>query len=219
LLGSHLGSFEVLRAVARQKSPVPVKVLMYRASSGPYSRLVEALDPAFANDIIEIGTPEAMLRVRESLERGEMVGILADRAPHDDRTAAVPFLGDVARFPTGPLILAAALGAPIVLFFGVCTGSRQYAVFFEHFADRIVLDRARRAEDVAIWVRAYVEKLEAYCRRYPFNWFNFYDFWERRNDAEPPTRVGPADAHSHRLPLLDAGSGRASFSAGSRTDR
>ena len=102
LLGSHLGSFEVLRAFARQ-SPVPVKILMYRANSGAYSRLVERLDPTLADAIIEIGTPEAMLRVRESLERGEMVGILADRAPAGQKMVSVPFLGDPASLPTGPL--------------------------------------------------------------------------------------------------------------------
>lgn len=118
LLGAHLGSFEVLRAFARW-SPVPVKVLMYRANSGAYSQLMERLDPALADAVIEIGTPEAMLRVRESLQRGEMVGILADRAPAGQKTVTVPFLGDPAPLPTGPVVLCAALGVPVVLFVGV----------------------------------------------------------------------------------------------------
>ena len=63
LLGAHLGSFEVLRSFGRQ-SPVPVKVLMYRGNGGAYTDLVEALDPAFRQDIIEKGTPEAMLSER-----------------------------------------------------------------------------------------------------------------------------------------------------------
>ena len=46
---------------------------MYRANAGSYSRLVEPLDPTLRDAIIEIGTPEAMLLVRESLARGEMV--------------------------------------------------------------------------------------------------------------------------------------------------
>jgi predicted LPLAT superfamily acyltransferase len=182
LLGSHLGSFEVLRIVARQ-SPVPVKILMYRGNARPYSRLVEALDPMLAGSIIEIGEPEAMLRVRESVEHGEIVGILADRAPQQDRIAVVPFLGDPAPFPTGPLILAAVLGTPVVLFFGIRTGNRRYEVCFEHFADRVILDRARRAEDLVTWTRRYAARLETYVQRCPFNWFNFYDFWERRTDA------------------------------------
>lgn len=193
LLGSHLGSFEVLRAFARQ-SPVPVRILMYRANSGAYSRLVERLDPTLADAIIEIGTPEAMLRVRECLERGEMVGILADRAPAGQKMVSVPFLGAPASLPTGPLLLCAALGVPIVLFFGVRTGARRYNVHFEPFADRIVLQRLRRAEDVAGWVRRYAERLEARCRSYPFNWFNFYDFWESEPHAAAPAQVRPAAA-------------------------
>ncbi|MDE2582516.1 MAG: hypothetical protein KGL52_12855, partial [Rhodospirillales bacterium] len=80
LLGGHLGSFEALRAFGRQ-SPVPVRMLMYRANRGAFTAAIERLDPGFARSVIEIGTPESMLRVSEAIGRGELVGILADRAP------------------------------------------------------------------------------------------------------------------------------------------
>jgi predicted LPLAT superfamily acyltransferase len=188
LFGSHLGSFEAMRVVAQQ-SPAPVKILMYRGNPRPYSRLVEALDPRLADSIIEIGEPEAMLRVQESVERGEIVGILADRVPHRHKSVTAPFLGDPAVFPTGPLLLAAALGAPVVLFFGIRTGNRRYRVHFEHFADRIIIERGRRAEDLAAWTRRYVARLETYARNYPFNWFNFYDFWELPTSAAQPAQA------------------------------
>jgi predicted LPLAT superfamily acyltransferase len=204
LLGAHLGSFEVLRVVAR-RSPVPVKILMYRNNAGSYSRLVEALDPALADSIIEIGEPEAMLRVKESVGCGEIVGILADRAPQNDRIATVPFLADLAAFPTGPLILAATLDTPVVLFFGIRTGNRRYEVCFEHFANHVNLNRARRAEDLAMWVRRYAARLEAYVRRYPFNWFNFYDFWEQRTKLRQ-ARAGSADLAAASLSPRDISS-------------
>jgi len=204
LLGSHLGSFEVLRAFARQ-SPVPVRVLMYRANTGAYSRVVEQLDPTMTDAIIEIGTPEAMLRVRESLARGEMVGILADRAPAGQKLVSVPFLGAPAPLPSGPLLLCAVLGVPIVLFFGVRTGSRRYAIHFEPFADHIILQRSRRAEEVAGWVRRYAERLEAHCRSYPFNWFNFYDFWGSPAHAAAPPHV-PSVAGGDIAPAPTPGS-------------
>ena len=28
-------------------------------------------------------------------------------------------------------------------------------------------------------VRSYVARLEHYCRLAPYNWFNFYDYWEK----------------------------------------
>jgi len=196
LFGAHLGSFEALRCFRRQ-SPVAVKVLMYRDNSGPYTDLVEALDPSLCQDIIDIGKPLSMLRVRESLQRGEMVGILADRAPGGDRMLAVPFLGASAAFPTGPLRLAAALDAPVVLFFGIRTGPRRYRIYFEPFADRVALEPDDRAAQIASWLQRYTSRLEYYCRRYPFNWFNFYDFW----DAPPPSSAAPEPLAERGTPL------------------
>jgi predicted LPLAT superfamily acyltransferase len=215
LLGSHLGSFEVLRACARQ-SPVPVNLLMYRANNGAYSRLIEQLDPTLADAIIEIGTPEAMLRVRESLDRGEMVGILADRAPVGQKMVFVPFLGDPAPMPTGPLALCAALAAPIVLFCGVRTGARRYDVHFEPFADRIALQRSRRAEEMAGWVKRYAGRLEAYCRTYPFNWFNFYDFWDHGPHAALSTRFLTVSNADDIAPVGARSGGTFATTAGSR---
>ncbi len=204
LFGAHLGSFEALRCFGR-KSPVPVKVLMYRDNSGPYTNLVEALDPSLQQDIIDIGKPDSMLRVRESLQRGEMVGILADRAPGGDKMLAVPFLGAPAAFPTGPLRLAAALGAPVVLFFGVRTGPRRYTVCFEHFADRVALDPSDRTAQTVMWLERYTRRLEHHCRRYPFNWFNFYDFWDDRPRTSPAPE-SPALRRAH-VPVPPPGRG------------
>ena len=76
--------------------------------------------------------------------------------------------------------MAASLDAPVLLFWGIRTGPRHYTVVFEPFADRIVLRRAARVNDLRHWVGRYVARLEARCRAHPFNWFNFYPFWKQR---------------------------------------
>ena len=177
LLGAHFGSFEVLRAIGRH-APVPVRPVMFRRNAGTVTRILEALDPALAAAVIELGSPAAMLRVREAVIRGEIVGILADRAPGEQKLIEAPFLGSAAAFPAGPLMLAASLDVPIVLFYGIRTGPRRYTVQFEPFAERIVLRRATRLAELRVWVARYAERLEARCRAHPFNWFNFYPFWE-----------------------------------------
>ena len=177
LLGSHLGSFDVLRALGRT-APVRVSPVMFRRNSGHLTRLLEALDPELARDVIDIGAPGAMLRVQECIERGEIVGFLADRAPGRDRLIATTFLGGEAEFPAGPLVVAAVVGAPVVLFYGVRVAPRRYAIRFERFAERIVLPRGRREAVLRDWIDAYSRSLTAACRAHPFNWFNFYPFWK-----------------------------------------
>jgi predicted LPLAT superfamily acyltransferase len=177
LLGSHLGSFDVLRAFGRN-APVRVSPVMFRLNSGHLTRMLERLDPELARDVIDIGAPEAMLRVRECIERGEIVGLLADRAPAQDRMVTVPFLGGMADFPAGPLVLASVINAPVVLFYGIRTASRRYVIQFERFADRIVLPRGRRDAELRLWIDAYSRRLETACRAHPFNWFNFFPFWK-----------------------------------------
>ncbi|MGE5489800.1 MAG: glycosyltransferase family 2 protein, partial [Actinomycetota bacterium] len=76
----------------------------------------------------------------------------------------------------GPFILAALLECPVFLFF--CTREADgYHVHFEPFAERIELPRGRRVEAIAALAQRYADRLAALCRRAPFQWFNFFDFW------------------------------------------
>ena len=192
LLGAHLGSFEVLRSLARQ-APVPVWALMYRQNAGALTPLLDRLAPQLHERVLEIGDTASMIQARECVERGEIVGILADRAPAGHRMVTVPFLGEGAAFPSGPFVLASTLGAPVILFHAVRTAPRRYSVQFEPFLDRVVLRRASRAADLRAVMAAYAAALETACRAHPFQWFNFFPFWEPSPDADPsPAPAGPA---------------------------
>lgn len=193
LLGSHHGSFEVLRGLAKQ-APVPVRPLMYRRNAGALTALLDRLAPGLRDQVIEIGQPGAMLAAKEAVERGEMVGVLADRSPGGERSVVVPFLGAPAAFPAGPFLLAAALGAPVVLFYGLRTGTRRYRIIFRPFADPLVLRRAQRAEELGAAVARYAAALEVQCRAWPYNWFNFFRFWDLPHaDATHPAAAAAGE--------------------------
>ena len=194
LLGGHLGGFEVLRHVG-QGSPVPVRPLMYRRNTGVMTALLEQLDPDLARAVIPLGEPDSMLQARDAIERGEIIGILADRAVANDREVVVPFLGRDAAFPAGPFIVAAMLGAPVLSFRGVCTGPRRYEVRFEPFAERITLRREHRTKDMCEVALHFAQLLEEGCRAYPYQWFNFFSFWKAVPHAAPALHPDPAAAH------------------------
>ncbi|GKS58032.1 acyltransferase [Nitrospira sp.] len=175
LIGSHLGSFEVLRALGLFRRRVPLSVIMHEEATSNLNAVLHCLCPEVRDHIIAPGRPDTLLRVKECLDRGELVGMLGDRTFSEEKAIECPFLGRPTQFPEGPLLLAALLNVPVVLFFGLYRGGRRYDVHFEPFADAVVLPRPRRTEDLRPWVMRYVARLESYCRRYPNNWFNFYE--------------------------------------------
>ncbi len=177
LLGSHLGSFELLRARAAADRVPPLNVLMYRDNAEKLNSVLRGLDRGLESRIIALGGGESLLRVHECLERGEIVGMLGDRAWRNERTCSCEFLGAPAKFPLGPLLAAGLVGAPVVLFFGLYLGGGRYELRLEPFADAIVLDPHDREASVRPWVERYARRLEHHCRLAPYNWFNFYDFW------------------------------------------
>jgi predicted LPLAT superfamily acyltransferase len=177
LLGSHLGSFEILRARAMAEGRPAVNMLMYVDNSRKTGELLRALAPELESRIIPLGGPESLLRVHECLARGEVVGMLGDRAWRNERSCSIDFLGAPARFPLGPLLVAGLLQAPVLLVFGLYLGGRRYEIRLEPLADAIALDPRDRQASVRPWVEKYARRLEHYCRIAPYNWFNFYDFW------------------------------------------
>ena len=182
LLGAHFGSFEVLRAglAAREALP-PLNVLMYVDNAANSNRIFDnARDNARSQgvNIIPLGRPDSLMRAMECLQRGEMLGILGDRTLGQDRIVYVPFMGAPAVFPQAPWLLASFSQAPVVLFFGAYQGGNRYTIRFETFADSIDLPRGQRSEHCAILARRYAQRLETQCRHSPYNWFNFYAFWQ-----------------------------------------
>jgi predicted LPLAT superfamily acyltransferase len=189
VLGSHLGSFEVLRAHGLFEKHLPISVVMHEGAASNLNRILHGLNPDIRDRIIPPGAPDTMLLVKERLDRGELVGILADRLLGGENAVTCNFLGAPTPFPEGPFLLAALLQVPVVLFFGLYRGGRRYLIRFELLAETLVLDRTHRAGDLRPWVERYVQQLEHYCLLYPYNWFNFYEL-----PHEPTRPMGGAES-------------------------
>jgi predicted LPLAT superfamily acyltransferase len=178
LLGSHLGSFEVLRTLGVTQQDFPLKVLMDVAHNENITRFFDALNPEIAHTVIVPDRPDTLLKVKDSLDAGFLIGALGDRVTSNGKSAQCKFLGAPATFPTGPLLLAAVMRCPVILFFGLYRGGNHYEIHFEQLAQEVILNRDRRAEDIQHWMQRYVDRLENYTRLAPYNWFNFYPFWD-----------------------------------------
>lgn len=180
LIVSHLGSFEVLRVLGQERGSLPIRIVMDRRPGAKLEALLKRLNPRMTESIIDGsgGRLSCMLEIHEALQRGEMVGIMADRVESGERSALCDFMGRRAAFPLTPWLLAGILGVPVILCFGLYRGGNRYDLYFEVLSQRLRLERRNRERDAAYWAQRYAERLAEYARSAPENWFNFYPFWE-----------------------------------------
>ena len=174
--GGHFGSFEALRVVG-ERHGIDTRMLMFPDNARKVTAALTSINPALANSVIALGRPDSVLSVRDHLQNGGSVGILADRMLGDDKSRDIPLLGEPAPFPVGPWRLAAMLGAPVVFMAGCYLGGNRYQLVFEPIIDFAQVPAEKRASAMQEAQDRFVELLESRCRQAPWNWFNFYDFW------------------------------------------
>jgi predicted LPLAT superfamily acyltransferase len=189
LLGAHIGSFEVLRTLSAERPDVRVRAVMDLNQTRALNELLHALNPAIAANVIAAGNDpgELALALHDAAQSGDLIGLLADRARPREATLDADFLGAPAPFPTAPYVIASMLHLPVMFCAGLYRGGNRYDLYFETFADEIVLARSERATQLREWAQRFAQRLEHYTRLAPYNWFNFYDFWHRPAD-EPHAR-------------------------------
>jgi predicted LPLAT superfamily acyltransferase len=184
LIGAHLGSFEVMRAIGRQYGGLRVAMAMYEENARKLNQMLGAINPAAHLDVIGLGKIDSMLQVSERLDQGMLVGLMGDRSFNADALRTMSLLGSPAGLPLGPFRMAAILRRPVFFMTGLYLGANRYEIHFEKLADFSEVARGERSREVEQAMLCYAGLLEKYCRRAPYNWFNFFDFWQSAAPAE-----------------------------------
>lgn len=185
-IGSHLGNLEALRAFGNLKQGLIVKALVFTRHSLKFMRFLEQANPQAIENIIQVDTlgPASVIRLADRIDAGEWVAMVADRTSidHGGRSIQCEFLGSPAWFPEGPFILAALLECPVYFIFCLREGGR-YDVHLEKLTERLELPRSRRQEELRRVVSTFADRLERQCLAYPYQWYNFFDFWQEPTES------------------------------------
>ncbi len=181
LLGSHLGSFEMLRTLASQHAVV-INIVTFTEHAPKINSFSANLDPNCRLHIIPM-LPNAMqtgFEIRACLERGELVAMLADRLAPGQRhnSVSIQFLGGTIVLPRGPFEIATLLGVPILMTTGLRVADASYEIFAEPFYDGAKVSRKERPAQIENLAQDYAKRLERYCYRAPYQWYNFMEYWE-----------------------------------------
>ena len=191
LICSHLGNMEMLRSLTgygkihthRQFTVHPVVDF---SGTSKFNALLYELNPDLMKVVVDankIGVDSAVW-MKEQIGQGNLVVIAGDRtsANSTDRNVGVDFLGERACFPEGAFTLASILNAPIYFSFAIRKRDfdirSPYEMHIVRAKTSFDCPRKERPKRIEALVLEYVEILTKHCKRHPYQWYNFYNFWQ-----------------------------------------
>ena len=192
LICSHLGNMEMLRSLTgygeihthRQFKVFPVVDF---SGTSKFNALLHELNPDLMNSVLDankMGVDSAVW-MKEQVAAGNVVAIAGDRtsANSQGRNIEMNFLGDPANFPEGAFTLASILNAPIYFTFAIRKHDfdirTPYEMHVVKAATSFDCSRRERPGKIKDLVREYVQLLEKLSLRHPYQWYNFYNFWNK----------------------------------------
>ena len=185
MLGSHVGNYELTSCTfdARKKR---VNALVYAGESEAIMENRRQILAKHNIGLILVGNDMSHLfQMNTAIDNGEIISMHADRIFGSQKHIICRFLGEDASFPAGPFAFAAQKNTPVYAVFYMKEDTKAYHLYVRP----IVCDEGgnirKRMNEMA---RRYVDVLEEMVNKYPYQWFNYFDFWQSEvsEKNEPP---------------------------------
>lgn len=192
IIASHLGNMELMRSLTSIdemgcKRRVGVTILMEMGATSNFNSTLEKINPNAMTDVIDTNSisPQTIIDLEDRIEQGNLVVITGDRfsANGSGQKLVKDFLGLPAAFPYGSFFMATLLHAPVYFMFGM--RSKSYTVFAKNYelyveAAKTSLDvpRNKRKEAIDALSNEYIDHLQNFTSKFPYQWYNFGDFWK-----------------------------------------
>ena len=192
LITSHLGNMELMRSLSDYNyqlvgREVPVYVIMDMDVNSNFSQTLKSVNPKVSFNVIssnQIG-PDSIVTLMEAVEQGALVVVAGDRTSpkSKEKVLRINFLGKEASFPYGVFLIPALMKVPVYFMFGLRSKlsifNPKQNVYIEKCHTDFNCSRAEREERIIQCCGEFVARLEKFCILYPYQWYNFFDFWQK----------------------------------------
>ena len=179
LVNAHIGSWEVAGQLLERYGG-KISIVMFDEEQQKIKDYLSSVEGDNKIEIIPIKEDGSnMIKIREVLHNKGIIVMHGDRYTEGVDTFEHEFLGKNAKFPSGPFHLAAKFGVPI----SFATAFREKKKHYHFYAMKPVYidypgNIKKRKEEIYNKSKIYIEELEKMIKKYPLQWFNYYQFWE-----------------------------------------
>jgi predicted LPLAT superfamily acyltransferase len=175
LLSAHLGNWEIAGHLLKRLE-TKINVVMYDGEHQQIKKYMERVTGERNMNVIVIKEDLSHIyAISEALKNNELVCIHADRFIEGNKTLLCNFLGEPARFPAGPFVLAATFKVPLCFVFAFKETSRHYHLYASDLKQYDGLPKDAMMQQV---LNEFAADMEQKAKLYPEQWFNYYNFWK-----------------------------------------
>ncbi|HEU4790672.1 MAG TPA: lipid A biosynthesis acyltransferase, partial [Flavobacterium sp.] len=101
----------------------------------------------------------------------ELVCFTGDRYFEGVKSLSEELLGEEALFPAGPFLISSRLKVPVVFVYVMKEPNLHY-----HLYTREATVKHRDEKGL---LKEYAQSVEMMVKKYPLQWFNYFDFWNK----------------------------------------
>lgn len=179
MLGGHIGNWEIGAPFFGDYGK-HINIVMYDAEHQKIKEMLEKNSKGHDYKIIPVNNDNLthVFQITEALDKHEYVCFQGDRYVNAEKLLSTPFMGREADFPAGPFLLASRMKVPVVFYFAMREKNRTYHYRFT-MAQPVARTRDKKPEQALL--EQYVANFEKILKEYPEQWFNYYDFWKRKD--------------------------------------
>ncbi|MGB5554003.1 MAG: lipid A biosynthesis acyltransferase [Flavobacteriaceae bacterium] len=174
LISGHVGNFEISHYFLEDRYSIS-KISMV-TTHAEHQNIKDYMDRISVKSHLKfIVVKEDMshiFEIHKAIDEGGLVVFTGDRYLPGTKTISEKFMGEEANFPLGPYLLASRLNMPVLFVYFMKATSRHYDLYA-----RTAFFKSRNAQSL---LKEYTESMEWILKKYPLQWFNYYDFWQDR---------------------------------------
>jgi len=115
-----------------------------------------------------------IFEISAALANNDLICLTGDRYFDNSKTLSAELLGEDALFPAGTFMIASRLQAPIAFVYVMKEPNLHYHLYTRRAP-------AIKHRDAQAVLDAYTQSMEHMLRKYPYQWFNFFDFWKSKS--------------------------------------
>ena len=176
MIGAHVGNWEI-GAPFFDDYGKKMNIVMFDAEYQKIKEVLEKNTDGRNYKVIPVNEDSLthVFKIKDALDKQEYVCFQGDRFVDGSQVLRTSFMGKEADFPAGVYLLASRLHVPVVFYFAVREKGMRYKFNFIP-AGPVERGKGNRPEQKLLG--QYASALETIVKRYPEQWFNYYDFWK-----------------------------------------